>query len=51
MHLSILISQSYLDRTEFEIPTPQFTIKAVSPFKTDNQKLKYTFNPWKKLVL
>lgn len=46
-HLSTLIIQPYLGSTQFEIPIPLFTIKAISPFKTDNWKLKYTFNPWK----
>lgn len=46
-HLSTLITQSYLGSAKFEIPIPLFTIKAISPFKTDNWKLKYTFNPWK----
>lgn len=45
--LSTLITQSYLGSAKFEIPIPLFTIKAISPFKTDNWKLKYPFNPWK----
>lgn len=46
-HLNTLITQFYLGSTKFEIPIPLFTIKAISPFKADNWKLKYTFNPWK----